>query len=285
MLRSKAVRDSAQRRFDSARRKRADVYSVYIEAVECGSQIGGTPAITIWLPDAVAVTDDALVVPYNACMVAIDGETQTEARFLLRQRKDGTGDNPFAVTIYHGITEEHAQQIVHDYNRHAKPINEKMAASLNHAGPLTSFVDTTIQEAGIGKQLINRAGNKPGKKQVASFRQAMYFGAGYAMADEAMKRDAGYWLDALNDPTSPVVFNGKCSPSLRHILHSAKQDSDISAADKIVWQCAGILTARDRSPESLNWAAGHAAYRSTRGGKGRPRVSQAHRIEKIVASM
>ena len=115
---SKEMHDLVQRRFDPARIRRAEQYSCYIENVEVNNIPGGTPAITLWYPDKLELTADGLLIPYKASLIAVDGETQTEARFMLRERIPETGKNKIAITIYHGVSEDHAKQLMYDYNAH-----------------------------------------------------------------------------------------------------------------------------------------------------------------------
>src|SRR5262245_41076015 len=42
-----ALRETVQRRFDAARKRRAVVYSWYIQAVSTGDRLGGIPPVTL----------------------------------------------------------------------------------------------------------------------------------------------------------------------------------------------------------------------------------------------
>ena len=166
VLKAKEMHDQMNRRFDAARLHRAVYYRDYIFGVEVQGQMGGTPAITIWFPERLETTEDGVVIPYNSHLTAIDGETQTEARYMLRDgihsgtvgrtklkelRDDepATGDNRIAVTIYHGIPINHAQQILRDYNAEAHPIDPKKASAYDHVGPLSKAVAAAIARSNV----------------------------------------------------------------------------------------------------------------------------------------
>ena len=135
------LREEVQRRFDAKRCRNAKAYGRYIEQVEIGGRPGGTPPITLWCHDA-KVEEGGLLIPYGHPLVAIDGETQTEARYLLRDEDDfaipETGNNPVAVVVYYGVDETFARQILHDFNAYTNPVSEKQLAAQNVHGPVTT---------------------------------------------------------------------------------------------------------------------------------------------------
>ena len=136
------LRETVQRRFDYSRRKRAVNYADYIEAVYTGTRLGGVPPITLFCPGDCVWTEERreLILPYRSALVNIDGETQTEARFLLRDRLPESGDWTLRAEVYHGITQRHASQILHDFNRYAHPIKESVVAALHSEGNLTKLI-------------------------------------------------------------------------------------------------------------------------------------------------
>src|SRR5262245_64828330 len=172
---AKSIRFEVQRRFDAARKKRAEAYAQYIEAVECDARLGGTPPITLYLDrrngaDVQVLEGQGLVIPYRSTLIAIDGETQTEARFILREKRADTGRLPIAVTVWYGITEQHAQQILHDYNTECHTVAERQVSPLNHEGQLSAAVNAAIS-GWLSAEQFNRHGSKPKKNQVDSYAQ------------------------------------------------------------------------------------------------------------------
>ena len=281
---AKSVREQVQRRFDALRTKRAESYSAYIEKVECLGQIGGTPAITLYLAASVDVSERVLLIPYNSTLVAIDGETQTEARFLLRDRLKVTGDNPIAVTVYHDVTEECAQQILHDYNVNGLPVSNKVAASTDHVGPLSAATNRALMAAGLEARQVNRNGEKPGRGYLIAHQQALYASVGYAMTSQALDSDGGRWLKELNKPECQL-FNGHSVPTLARIMAQVKTNTHARLAHKLIWQAAGALTAQNKAPENFNWETACKAFGDTQGGKGRVKHKTADRLKFLAASL
>ena len=204
---AKDTRDAVQRTFNKARLLRAEVYSAYIEQVEVGGQYGGPPAVTLYSSVPAQVNDSGLLLAYGTPVIAIDGETQTEARYLLRDRLPETGNAPFGITMYHGIDDLHAQQILHDYNRYGLRVSERQTAAFNHVGPLSKAVANVLGVVGMLPENINRRGAVSTKKTVASNVQIMAALTGHAMGTLALKKPATSWFGELNQPTSQQVIN------------------------------------------------------------------------------
>lgn len=255
------LRGDIQRTWDKSRRSRAEVYSVYIEKVECDGQSGGTPAITIYA-QAVTMGEDEIVVPYSSALVAVDGETQLEARYLLRERRQETGDNPIAVTFYHDVPVEMARQLLHDYNRYAKPIAESKLGSFSSTGAISRAIDQALTEAGFDLDQVNRKGNLPGKKFIASYTQLMHFTAGFAMGEVALGANAVKWFDGLNSAVGSRAMNHGAPEALAAVLTAARHEPLIRQAPTQVWQCAGIKSKVGKTP--VNWSGGVDAYTQTR---------------------
>ena len=78
------LRREIQRRMDKPRMVRARFYARYMEDVEINGRAGGTPPITLWVGHAEVGECGDLIIPYGEPLIAIDGETQTEGRFMMR---------------------------------------------------------------------------------------------------------------------------------------------------------------------------------------------------------
>ena len=85
------LRKTIQRRFDKARGRRAEAYANYLWDLIKGNSLGGFPPVTLYSlrpGTGGLLPGDALRLPLRNAIVAIDGETQTEARFILRDRDE-----------------------------------------------------------------------------------------------------------------------------------------------------------------------------------------------------
>jgi hypothetical protein len=165
-----AVREVVQRRFDGARRKRAIAYGAYLSGLVTGTLQGAVPPITLFCPTSGKPDDRGLLLPHSSPLVTLDGETQTEARFALRDNEPETGEVSVMFTLYHGITQEHAGNIMHDFNVFAYPVQESKVSSLNRNGALTLLVLDAIQELNITTDRIQRHRPTPNKNQITSYQ-------------------------------------------------------------------------------------------------------------------
>jgi hypothetical protein len=257
----KKLRRVVQRAWDKARHTRADLYKVYISRLNSGVIMGDTPPVTLYVPEMGTLGDGIIEFPYNAPLIAIDGETQVEARFKLREDDPETGDIPFAITIHHGVSEEYAMKILHDYNHYVKPIPESKLGMKNVDGPMSIAIAEAVKGAGLDQEDINLSGIG-NKKKVAGFNQAMAFIAGYATGTEALKRSATSWFDALNTAGEQAI-NGQCVPSLTELFIVASDRKEVGMAQPLLWQVAGVLAWEGKAPSVVNWDAGLRAYATT----------------------
>ncbi len=275
------VREEVQRRFDVKRCRNATAYARYIEQVEIGGRAGGTPPVTLWCQQAELVAD-GLVIPYGHPIVAIDGETQTEARYQIRDEDDfgrpESGNTPIAIVVYFGIDETHARQILHDFNAYTNPVSEKQLAAQNVHGPVTSAVAQILEQVGVALEDVNRYGTMPTKKQAVAQNQVAYAVMGYAMKHTALLKNGTCFLDTLNNATTTSPINGSTISDLAPMLRFAIQSQDARRAPLPVWQVAGVLIQQGRGPESLNWAGGAMAARGRHG-------STKVKLQRIAESM
>lgn len=281
------VRKDLNRAFDQPRRVRAEVYSGYIENVEVNGHPGGTPAITIYHELSLLVADGDLLVPYSAVLTALDGETQTEARYILRERNPATGGNLFAITVYHGLPYSHAMQLVHDYNAYVNPISEARLASFNQDGALTRAI--LIAAAANNLELgihINKRSPKPSKHQVLSLLQLIRLAGGFQLNGAAMKSNLN------NGQIKEMNLAGKpdLPPAAQQGIHDAinlaRVNATVRMAPLAVWQVAGAKLAENAPLTSLNWVAGVNAYNATATGtRGGLRTPIKDRLAAIYRSM
>jgi hypothetical protein len=285
-LKSHNLHAVTNRSFDKPRMDNAGDYSGYIEAVETGKRIGGTPAITLYHPATLDITDNGVLVPYGSVLVAIDGETQTEARFMLMGRLEESGNWPIAYTLYHGISPEAAQQILHDYNMKGLPWSEMKAARFNNTGVLSRGVEDAIKLSGVSPEKVNYRGSKATKKHIVSLEQLLVFSAGVQLngrgSDVAVSSGD---LKRLNTPNSTALAP-MAVPTMTHLLRIADENRTLGAMPSMIWQVAGVLTSKGVTFEALNWKAAALKYKETAvSGKGGPRMKVSDRIKAIEAAM
>jgi hypothetical protein len=255
---------TTNRQFTKARLENAHDYSGYIESVEVHGRPGGTPAITLYHPEQLAVIEDGVVIPYNAKLVAIDGETQTEARYELRERLPETGNNPVAITLYHGISAETAQQILHDYNIKGLRWTETKLGSFNNTGALSVAVEEALTMAELTNDQVNYRSAKATKKTVVSQLQALTLAAGYQLNGAGTRSFvSGAQLNRLNQE-SAVSVPPSCVQQLAHILRAAEADRSYGLAPLAVWQIAGVLLSKNVPQSQLRWRRAIETYNANR---------------------
>lgn len=283
---AKELRLTVQRTWDRAREARADLYKQYLLNLYKKAIVGATPPVTLYVSHDGSDTGDGLIVfPYQASAIAIDGETQIEARYRLRAELPDTGDIPFAVVVHHGIDEQHAIQILHDYNRYAHPIPESKLGSRNSTGGLSQTIidalSMTVSHLDLDK--LNRQGNTGTKKYPASFKQAMTYVASTAVGKNALRKNAAFWFDELNQPGG-LPINGSCPQHLANLLDFSVAEKTIGTSPAMLWQVAGVLGSEGINPIQLKWAEGRAAYAAT-GAKtaGKKKISE--RLQAVYDAM
>lgn len=289
LIDAKEMHDNVQRRFDKARINRAKTYRAYIENVEVNGHIGGTPAITLWNPNILEVHKEGIIIPYGAILVAIDGETQTEARYLMAEDLPKTANTPFAITLYHGISFDHAQQILHDYNVNSHPVNPKLAATMNHQGPLSLAVDEVLSRSGAKDDEISRHGQKATKKKPVVYSQLLYFFLGHQMNSQALNKSCAQHIKKLNSPTSPKVPGAAIEAAVQYVTEVlTKFHDEVNMEDNIhaicppfMWQVAGAIVASGHVPTENQWKEA-LVYRKASQANKTPLREQYKSIAKIL---
>jgi len=288
---AKQLRMIVQRTWDKARSLRADLYSEYLHNLVRGKIKGSAPPPAIYTPGVVSETDNGVVLPFRSLLIAVDGDTQLEARFRLRERAPETGDLPFPAIVHFGVEESTAIQILHDYNRFAKPIPESKLGAHNSSGGLSITVLEALDLAGLTDKDLNKSGSAGTAKQVAGFAQAMHFVAGYSLGAKGLKVNAAQYFDALNRPGHPPI-NGGCTAALAEMFKLAGSipDDGLRQAFRRMaapfWQAAGVLAAEGAEMGALDWQAGFDADKALgTTGRGGPRPSRATRQTAIYNAL
>jgi hypothetical protein len=289
--RAKELRSVVQRAWDKQRSVRADLYNQYLWHMASGVIKGSAPPPAIYSPDSVTEDDETIVLPFRSTLIAIDGETQLEARFRMREEHSETGDLPFPAILHHGIEESHAIQILHDYNRYAKPIPESKLGARNSSGGISATVLEAVEIAGLTDDDLNKSGALGTAKQVAGFSQAMHFVAGYSLGSRGLSVNGTAYFDQLNRPGAPPI-NSSCPNALASMLHLGASIAD--KAEQIAfrkmaapfWQVAGVLASEGGDPATFNWTAAYAADKALgTAGRGGPRPSRTTRQRAIYTAL
>lgn len=251
---AKQLRMTIQRAWDKPRSERADSYADYERKIIEGKIKGGTPPVTLFSPQKALISDDgSVMLPFRCTVIAIDGETQTEARYRLRDMLPQTGDEPFAAVLYHGISYDHAMQILHDFNRFAKPIPESKLGSRNVSGGVSKTIAAALSQAGYAMDDLNRTGNAGTNRYIASYSQSMVFAAGYTLGStRGLLVNGATAFDELNKPGAAEI---PCVDDLAHMYTLAHTDIAVRRMPTQFWQVAGILAAEGFDVAQLNWAA------------------------------
>jgi len=139
----RGIRDEVQRLFEGAKKKNVESYAEYIVDVHQGGD-GLTPPITLYTPESLAFQDGEngtgfIQVPWDARLVAIDGETQLAARHEAANLEPETKKEFVAVYINHGRDEGWARQAFHDLNTLAVRPNAALSMGMDARNPITQI--------------------------------------------------------------------------------------------------------------------------------------------------
>jgi hypothetical protein len=256
------VREQVQRRFDKNRMERAKRYADYIEEISNGERFGSTPPVTLYCPAAGEIDAEGFVLtlPATSPLVNLDGETQTEARFILRDRDPASAENlPIDFVLYHGISQEHAGAIMHDFNKYAHPVREQAIAPLHPTGPLSSVVFEALREVNLDPESVQRFKARPNKKETVSFECLLAGATGSSLGLAAPALNAA--ISRLNNGENGVD-RGKAIAFLRHAIPLATENrASIALAAPAVWALMGAI-ARDfgKLVSAEEWTQAAAAY-------------------------
>ena len=289
---SKALRDRVQRRFGKPRLDRAERYSSYIEQTEGEAlAMGGSPAVTLFAStpfdtgEGMGYASDGwcdLQVPYGTTLVAIDGETQTEARFILAERLPESAEWPVAITVYHGVSEDFARQILHDYNRYAHPVAERETSSFNKRGPITSAAMLAFDKSGHDKAAMNPRGERATKVYALSWDQVFQLAAGAYQPEQTMRGRVGSkYLSAVNaelnaEMTVPTI------DALSSVIADVSNGSAVAGKlAPVVWQVAGAIVSADPSKTRLNWDSAAVFYDRSMKRGALPKAERMSKVEQL----
>lgn len=267
------LRRAVQRRFDKARLRRAKDYADYINGLFDGSVVGAVPPITLYAERQCEVsassTGTVIALPYHTPVVVLDGETQTEARFMLWKQRPETGDMAVPFVLYHGIAVEHAGQIMRDFNHFAHPVAERTLANVNQRGSISRSVNGALLDSGIDPATVQRHGTRLNKSHLTSWGRlaagAVGYGAGRAVLSQS---GVGKALSRLNG-TGQGVDVPATSAFLVHMLRLAQQQAEVGRVDEQVWALLGVLQSETSTALSADDVRRVTAAFETSSGRGR----------------
>jgi hypothetical protein len=266
------VRELVQRRFDSARRRRAVAYGTYLSGLLVGNLQGAVPPITLFCPTPGAAIDGGLRLPHSSPLVTLDGETQTEARFALRETEPDSGEVPLMFVLYHGIDAEHAGTIMHDFNVYAHPVAENKVSALNHNGALTAIVNAAIADLKIEPNRIARYRQVPGKNQIAAY-EGLIAGAAGALLGRTLPGSLNANIRRLNAQRCAAEHES-AKPFVVHALTIACEGPGIGHTKPTVWALAGgIYRDFGKLLTASEWQTMATAYATTRPPRGSRNVT------------
>lgn len=254
------LREQIQRRFDKNRMARAQKFAAYIDDVRSGRRLGKTPPLTLYCPQAGRVDEDGfiLTLPSVSPLVNLDGETQTEGRFILRDGMPETGELPVPFVLHHGISVIHGGAIMHDYNRYAYPVKETAVAALHQTGAATAIVNKALDQLEVERKTVQRFKRKPTKKEVVSYECLL---AGVAGATFGLAGPS--WASALsiiNNGGTPVD-EPRALNFLQHAIGLAQTEREIAVSAPQVWaMMAGIYREHHMLVSREQWLAAISAY-------------------------
>ena len=254
------LRATVQRRFDKARRDRAETYARYIDGVQTGEITGGFPPINVYVDGNPRIDGDTMTLDYTDPICVIDGETQTEARFILADENADVYQWPIAVVVWHSLPNDTApRQYLVDCNQYATPMASKTAMAMDTTGRLTIAVRNAVQIAGFTADDINPTQNLPSTRKRFSLCQLMAAGAGYVMNGYTYGRSYAGIVAELNNPVpSDDVFtfdSDSVSTNVAGIINAVLGHGVGNKTSPMVWIAAGILVRQNYDVRKLNFAA------------------------------
>jgi DNA sulfur modification protein DndB len=152
----RVVRERARRLFKGSKEANVADYAGYLVNVpnaEFGdAHHGALPPILLWSPKELkveAITDELgyLRIPYDARLIALDGQTQLAARYHARKRLTRAIDSkPATVMFCHGRSVAWAKQTLFDLHLKAVPTSRAAGSSLDTRAPSSRLVRRLVSD-------------------------------------------------------------------------------------------------------------------------------------------
>ena len=247
---SAILRAEVQRGMTTERIRNAMAYARYIRGVATGSIVGGTPAVTLFIDSPCTVKDGALQIPYGAAVIAIDGETQLEARFMLAEDGgDDSADWKFPVHIFHSCDHSVAKQYLVDVNTFGVKMSTRDASALDQTGRLTGVVRDALRTLQLEDKVINHNRPRPATKQLISRTQLWAGIVGFLTGKPMTSRGLGVVAEEFNNPLA------------KSKEYEFGHDAAVFAAVKLIELAKSNPETRDKLADA--WSAIGASYASS----------------------
>jgi DNA sulfur modification protein DndB len=154
------IRLEVQRLFEGAKSKNVVPYTAYIVALHEGQE-GMTPPIILYSREKLPAVDgnegaEFVQIPWDAQLVAIDGETQLAARFDAANLKPETKNDFVPVVICHDRSVEWARQVFHDLNLLSVRPNAAVGIGMDSRDVLTRVARTVEDDLPFFKGRVNK---------------------------------------------------------------------------------------------------------------------------------
>lgn len=205
------VRMEVQRLFEGAKRRNVPNYASYIDRVHRGEP-GLTPAIILWSGEPLAYEETEedgiarLQIPFDAQLIAIDGETQLAARFEAARMNPQTKGDRVAVMFCHGRPAEWARQSFHDVNTYGVRPNAALAIGMDARDPLTGVARELETVIPFFKDRVNTASRQLGKRDRAVITITALRGACVTLAEG---------ISGVKHGAKPVYIDPQSIPQVR----------------------------------------------------------------------
>jgi DNA sulfur modification protein DndB len=148
-----AIHELVQRALKDAKKSNVPKYATYIEELVAVRREGVLPPIHLWAEEALEVVSlggvTYLLVPNDAYLISIDGETQLAAHYRLQSResmadpavKEKHRKFSLGAVVHHGVDVRTARQYFHDLNLLAVRLNTSLGLSMDTHDPLIRMIE------------------------------------------------------------------------------------------------------------------------------------------------
>jgi hypothetical protein len=277
---NKMLRDSIQRPFDSERRKNSISYRDFLIRTEVHGDMGNVPAITLYTPQAIE-DDGRLIVPFRAPLIAVDGETQSEARFLMRGQHPETGDLQFKITVFANESTEYAKIILCNYNDNGTKVKKNIVKSVDPRGHINHGIQAACGQALLDHDVVISRFGLGGRYKIAGLRQCQ---AGMVGAALGTNEPWDKQFDHLNTNGGFDAVD-QCVDVVGKLLESAAKNIDLRKADPLLWQAAGAAMRAGRDIASLNLSRANQAIQDAKAISEIKRFTAAMKLNVFASSL
>ena len=259
------LRKIVQRTFDAGRTRNAKAYANYIAGVESGQIDGGFPPINLYLDRAADVGPEGLTIRPHTSMCVIDGETQTEARFLLYEDlvDEASAHWPVKVVVWHNCDVSQARQYLVDTNLYCNPINSGTAMKMDSSGRLTRALRLVQTNLGLDESTVAISPALPTTSSTLTHQQLTAAAVGFILGTHLSKKPFSGHAEELNRfiPSKDCyafdeeVLVKQVTALAEEVIRQGLNRTMVPR----VWQACGIKMKSGVQPSQMNFARGIAS--------------------------